>query len=478
MKHFISAILVIFTTCLLTTTLNAQSPNKDWPQIDGFSERLGYIESSMKPPFKRLSSIATDLNIKDFTYVDGMVYFSTNLISNTFVALDIFNGNTLWQKSLPNTIGSVNFHPAVSDDLVFLGGQRGLGLYAYDRFSGDSVWFQPIKGLYGRNVAIKGENLYVNAPGEGVQCYNKRTGEKKWEFGEYSFQTVPLVDDDHVYHYTADTIFTLNKDDGKIVWKRAYKSNNFSATMIKGDTLFFKTRSKMVTFNAQSGTLIWEKDLGTNNSYLATWNVLTWTPDMLIVHEWNGDWQDSFKIQGYAHEDGTLKWTYSLKPNSICPSAGFGSYVALINGSTLEIRSAANGEVVQSFPQFSFIGRVKIKAVDQFIFVVGPEGLSIFTPESTSTFTEDKISLNWKIIDDPIGSSIHLEFESDQSMEVHYAIVDLNGQLISPPGSLNIKDGITQHDIFPGHLPPGNYFISIWNNSFADSKSFISQSVH
>ncbi|MDX1686139.1 MAG: PQQ-binding-like beta-propeller repeat protein, partial [Saprospiraceae bacterium] len=333
------ALVFIFTIQLI----HAQTPGMDWPMVDGFSERTGHVDSEMTPPFELKTSVDVGVNVSEFSFVDGIIYCSYSTPNgNAFRAYDPMSNRVLWDRVVPRSRGGVNFVPAVSDDIVYIGGQGGTGLYALNRMTGDSIWFYANQSLYGRNVAIKGDKLFLQPPAQGLVCLDKDTGEKLWEFGSGSAQTVPLVDDRHVYFTSRihDTLFAVTHD-GEESWKYLLPSEviDFEATMSIGDTILVKTRTNLIALDQSTGQEIWNTTLMDSNSYITTSNALTYTPKMLLVHEWIGDWSDTFMIQGFDY-NGNMIWNHVLEPGSGGPAVSFGNYLTQANGGDLEIRHA------------------------------------------------------------------------------------------------------------------------------------------
>ena len=245
-----------------SVSIFAQTQDKDWPQMDGFSERTGYVHTDMSPPFKISDTVQIGQNVDDFTFSGGVIYTSyATAAENRFRAVKIETDQVLWDRAVPNTRGGVNFHPAVSDDLVYIGGQGRSGIYAIDRMNGDSIWFHASGGQYGRNVAIKGDRMYAHPGGQGLVCFNKMTGEVVWEYGRASAQTVPVVDDDYVYFTSRihDTLTALTHG-GDVVWHYVSPTtiDDFEACMSKGDTLFFKTRGELLALDRHTGQRVLE----------------------------------------------------------------------------------------------------------------------------------------------------------------------------------------------------------------------------
>ncbi len=85
MKFSISLLWLMALHC----SLFAQDRDKDWPQLDGFSERQSRSEVTYEPPFVFEKRVDAGFSIESFSYVDGVVYFASAGVDNLFGAVDL-----------------------------------------------------------------------------------------------------------------------------------------------------------------------------------------------------------------------------------------------------------------------------------------------------------------------------------------------------------------------------------------------------
>lgn len=444
---------------------------------DGFSERTGYIQSDMTPPFELSESVEVGVTVEHFSYVDGIIYLGYRSQDGpTFRAFDPDTDEVIWERLVPGSSGAVGFVPAVSDDLVYLGGQRGMAFYAVDRMTGDSVWAYPTQSMYGRNVAIKDDKLYIQHANEGLICFNKSTGEVFWSYGQWSSQTVPLVDDKHVYYHSRsdDTLRTFTHD-GEEVWEYPMPSEllDFEATMAVGDTIFIKSRTHLIALDQDTGNEFWKVTLVDTNSYITTSNALTYTPEMLIVHEWRGDWQGEFMIQGYRYEDGQMMWSHDLEDGSGGPAVAFGNYLVHVNGGDLEIRNAADGNIIQEIEGLDLTAYTRVKVVDGLILAAGGTQIHMFTPITTGLTTSDKLDIEWGFITNPVKERLNIELTVLESLDLQYRIYDMKGVSQDLIGEWHLRKGNNLRDVDISGLSAGQYILTANSGHRTSSLRFI-----
>ena len=460
---------------LLSVEAHTQTLNKDWPQADGFSERTGYVETTMGYNFN-YDVADVGKNIGTYSYVDGVAYVGySDSEGNTYRALDVNTGDILWDFVVPESRGGINYYAAVSEDVVILGGQNGKGLYGVDRMTGDSLWFIPTESQYGRNVAIKGNLGFVQASSYGLLCFDIHTGNIEWTFREGATQSVPLVDDDHVYYTTrtSDTLYALTHN-GERVWNFVAPMglSDFDATMSKGDTVFLKTRSHLFALNQNDGAILWQTTLSSDRSFGSNANALAWSPHALIVHEWIGDWRDTFMVQGFNRLTGQMMWSDVLAPGSGSPGVAFGDYVANVSGGDLQIRHARTGDMVNEITGFNFDAYPRLVVVDGEILASREN--SIYRFKAITTGNDDAFnSADWKIIDNPVANILRLSYEGTTQFDASYQITHLSGQMFQS-GQINLtKNQFSELQI--AHIPPGSYVLSLGQNGLLGSKVFLKE---
>ena len=128
------------------------------------------------------------------------------------------NGKKLWSfQSGKRIVGT----PAVSEGIVVFG-SADCKIYGLDAQNGNLLWTveaaEPVLGA----VTIENGIAYIGASDHTFRAVNIRTGEVKWAFAGVRgyIETKPLVTDNKVIFGAWDnTLYTLNKADGKELWK-------------------------------------------------------------------------------------------------------------------------------------------------------------------------------------------------------------------------------------------------------------------
>jgi len=455
----------------LVQTLNAQD---GWLLQDGNSERTAYVDTEMSPPFEQSISIQLPRNVEGFTYAYGMIYFfHGGALGVSVGAFDPEKGKISWVKRVSSSTAANGCFPAITEDIVYASGQQAKWIYALDRQTGDSLWVHPTQSNYGRTFAIKGDLFFAQPSGYGLVCLDRLTGNKLWEYGQSSAQTVPLVDDDHAYFTSrvSDTIYAL-KHDGTLDWKYASESgiDDFEAFVSTGDTIFFKSRGHLVALNASDGSEYWNTKLRSDTSFISGVNALTWTPQVLVSHEWLGDWRGAFMIQGFDKKTGQMIWSHPLKDESGTPAAAFGQYLVHVNGGDLQIRNASDGEVVQEFPGENYYVWSRVIVADGMLLALRGSEIRVFEPEPTRTIPYADDPVDWQILGNPGFDQIALDVNTGSLDPVQFSINTTQGVFTGISGTCS---GSGRTSINVATLPAGLYVITLHNKNWVESRRLL-----
>lgn len=463
MKSFTSLFLIL----IFINGLMAQEENKDWPQLDGSSQRHGYVVTDKAPPFYESETIDVGVHISQFTYVDGVVYVSfSQTEGNSFMAYDLNSDQELWTFVVPGSVGGVNCSPTVSEDLVYVGGQRGKGLYALDRMTGDSVWFYDCDGLYGRNVTVQGDKLFFQPPSGGITCLNKSTGAVIWEYGGGSGQTIPAANENIVTFTTRlnDTLYLLDHD-GQVVWKRPEVEDEFSAMVIKDDKFYLKTRSSISALELSDGTELWHHTYPDSFSFIANVNGMTWSDAGLICQEWIGDWRDTFRIQMRDFDSGTVQWSYTLEQGSSAPAVAFPGYLAHVNGGDLIIRNASDGSVAQMIENVNLNSGNRVKFVDEHLLAARGQEIVVFDPITTSITNHLNRGLSMRSVKNPVADEVEIIIDSRKDGQASLEWIKLDGSGIDQSIRMGLLEGQNRVNLRLPSTVSGIYFLRLTMNN-------------
>ena len=149
------------------------------------------------------------------------------------------------QESWRVELGPSYSGPVVSEDLVFTTETRDKKfevVSAYDRKTGEKRWeyswtgamqvpfFAKANGSWIRSTpAFDGESLYVAGMRDVLVCLNAVDGQLRWKVDfvekldtplpQFGFVCSPLLDGDHIYVQAGAGFCKLNKNNGEILWR-------------------------------------------------------------------------------------------------------------------------------------------------------------------------------------------------------------------------------------------------------------------
>ena len=208
---------------------------------------------------------------------DGTLFLGS--MKGKLVAVDMSTHNRLWsdvtlETSKPaTTLGcaaastrvAVYGTPAVSGDLVYVGGYNGK-IYAFSTSSGVLRWIYPREGslqsIAGGPVVASGK-VYIGCSDGKVYALDADTGDKKWEFetGDKIWST-PAIDGDTLYIGSFDNkLYALDAGTGKEKWEKPFETQGAVAStpVVSDNTVYFGSFDRhLYAVNAMSGEQIWQ----------------------------------------------------------------------------------------------------------------------------------------------------------------------------------------------------------------------------
>ena len=249
--------LFVVVSVMLTCSVFAQI--QQWPMANADKGRSSWasMEDELYPPLQRTDSYRLKRSngiIDNITLYDDVLCVSTLDYPNTIEAFNLQTGDTLWTFQIPETGGGCGHAVAQNDSLVFLGGQGGLGLYAFYKLTGQQKWFQPYGSLYGRNVILDETRAYFVT--DSLYCIQITDGEPVWSF-IFSHGTTPAVDDNNVYVCGHNRAYAFNKFDGQLIWEQYNEGLHYVAYTTDNLYLYTNTNDSVVARNKENGSIQW-----------------------------------------------------------------------------------------------------------------------------------------------------------------------------------------------------------------------------
>jgi outer membrane protein assembly factor BamB len=180
------------------------------------------------PDLKQLPTIAWKFSIDTSFFAspivdDGIVYVGG--LDSTLYALDLKNGNKVWQF---NTRGEIRSNVCLDGEALILNGGDGL-LYKLSRKNGKVIWKFETKGEkkydfadYFHSTPVLYNSIVYFGSGDGnVYAVDIESGTLKWQFLTGGIvHTTPAIDNNKLFIGSFDgCVYALNLISGEMIWK-------------------------------------------------------------------------------------------------------------------------------------------------------------------------------------------------------------------------------------------------------------------
>jgi outer membrane protein assembly factor BamB len=334
----------------------------DWPLFGYDLQRLRYLPSGLRPPFRTMWTFH-GRHLLEFppAVAYGRAYIANN--PGVLYAVQAATGRTSWRfKTGRCTAAS----PAVADGVVYMAflnrrrqgkdacnaspGTPGLDgeVVALDARAGKLRWRRVI-GPSETSPLVDGRRVYVGDWTGAVYALDAKTGRTVWAFhtggevkGGFALTGKRLIVGSYDHH-----LYALNARTGALIWRastqeRLGSRGTFYSTPAAayGRVYIGSTDGKVYSFGATSGELRWSQSTG---GYVYG-SPAVWKERILV-----GSYSGTFYSLDAA--TGDVKWTF--KANG--PISGSASVIGdIVYFSTLKGRTygltAARGKRVWSFP--------------------------------------------------------------------------------------------------------------------------------
>ncbi len=202
---------------------------------------------------------------------DEHVYIGT--LYGHLVKLDIRNGGKLWQIDVPSSIFAA---PAAAPGLIIVNTWNG-EISAYKNVSGDLAWSQTVGSpplmLTGNGSPVLSGNghVYVGMDNGELWAFDVETGVKQWdvpiavpEGGSDVSRMVdivgtPVLEDGIIYVVTYQgNIAAVNSNNGAIIWKK--KMSSYDSVAVGYSALYVTdSDSYIYSFDKATGVQRWEQ---------------------------------------------------------------------------------------------------------------------------------------------------------------------------------------------------------------------------
>lgn len=198
--------------------------------------------------------------------VDGIVYYPSNMGTDSLYALDPLTGEVIWKYLVGQTDDAVT----VKDGFLYIASDS---LWCLDASTGERIWASAVADWSGSTPAVDGGRVYAGRNVTGVSsvpwvssvfsCLDAATGEPVWStalvWGQASCPTVwnGLV----IIPTSHGPLYALDMEDGSIVWSNWDAGDegywDSSPTVADGVIYIGDETAHLRAIDASSGETIW-----------------------------------------------------------------------------------------------------------------------------------------------------------------------------------------------------------------------------
>lgn len=466
------ALLVLFTD----SSVYAQN----WPMINQNKERTSWAseETVLYPPLKQKEVIPVQ-STGDYVHLNYMSYYNDLLAlglgryPNTLEAVDVTSGDTLWTFEVPESVASMSFVCAQNDSMIFAGGQKGLGLHAIDRVTGEQSWFKAIGTLYTKSIVLDSASAYIL--GDSLYCISIGDGSTIWS--KYmKIQSTPAVDDRYVYVTGGYKVQVFDKNTGEVVWWRPSSERTTGGIAVDDDCFYTQSNDTIFAYNKESWAVKWIHKSADDTIQYDGQNSIAIT-DSKLCFTISGNGEGYGELHTLNKETGAFIWGHTF--------SGYHMYApAIANGVVYAIsypESALYGFDIEDGTELLYDDSLSYKnqpiVANHQLFVVGSNKVIVF--ENANTRADDlqgafqhgfELKQNYP---NPFNALTKIEFSLPNSAFVDLKVYNILGEEIYTLLSENRSAGLHSIDFDGTHLSGGLYFYRITADSFVNTKQLL-----
>jgi len=207
------------------------------------------------------NEIGFDADSGNFVLDNGQAYICMNEYSAEpmLKCIDTDKGEVIWETEFRNQ-SSEEYSPVVTDSYILMSGGKSGGVYCFDRWTGQELWFNPLEQSSDWSPSYYNDIVYTSAEGI-ISAFEVETGVKLWErdfldhpsFGNSS----PIIDTENnqLIYYNGEEVFAISLEDQTINW--TYSFDTFMATFgLAENSLYAKNFNTLYRIDATSGSTI------------------------------------------------------------------------------------------------------------------------------------------------------------------------------------------------------------------------------
>ena len=444
-------LLILYIFILSGIQVFAQS---DWSMVSNNKERTAYMQTDQLFPPLTIDDYFNIYGESVVTYGD-IIYITNGGGNNQLTAYDRNQKMELWTFELPGGTGSVGNVPAVDGDLVFIGGQHALGLYALNRHTGAEQWMKPIGSLHSSNAVPDGQGHVFIASQDSFYCLNSSDGSTVW-VNDRGGTFTPTLHGENVYINRINTLFVYYASTGDPRWSRT-TPNGVRGHILADDGIIYDCKQDQICAYAENAYKYWCYTLpdGQRIADFSSGSAIL-SDSVLCFVVWTGNNNNS-TLYALNRKNGELRWKYNFDTEGISsPSASNGVvYVAGAYQNWLRGIDIMTGELVFEDMSTQYWGQPII--TDNRLYALGFNGISVFKT-NPSQIEELKKENEIIVYPNPFSERISITLPGLTNSMIEIFLHDLTGVI-------RIKKEIYSNqgtfEFFVEDLFPGIYFMEV-----------------
>lgn len=470
----------IMLVVILMLHLDSSLYGQNWPMINLNKERTSWAsdETILYPPLKQIDEIPIKstgdyLSLSYLTYHNDLLVLAVGRNPNTVEAVNIASGDTLWTFEVPESKASMSFVCAQNDSMIFAGGQKGLGLYALDRETGDQKWHKPIGPLYTKSIILDSTSAYIL--GDSLYCISIKDGSTIWS-RKMIVQSTPTVDDLYVYVVGIYKVQVFDKLSGDLVWWRSISERTTGGSVVDNDCFYTHSNDTIFAYNKGSWDIKWIYESKDDTLQYQAQNSIAIT-DSKLCFTISNNGEGNGELVTLDKETGGFLWATTFAGYYMfAPTIANGVvYVISLSESALygfELESGA-----QLFYENSFSYWNQPIVANHQLFVVSRDRVIIF--ENTETRTDDSKETVLKTYElmqnspNPFYPLTTIKYRLPQRAFVDLKIYNALGEEIYTLVNEERAPGLHSINFDGTHLASGLYYYKIATGTYVNTKQFI-----
>lgn len=394
---------------------------------------------------------------------------------NQLVAMAIPSGDTLWRFNVPGSQAVMSFVPAVAGHRVLAGGQGGVGLYALDVTTGDSVWVLPIGSVFTRSPIISDGRVYQASP-DSLNCVDLSSGQLVWTFVENIPQITAAADEEAVYFPSRQRIYALDKVIGDTLWHNAsMPMSDFMSLALDSTNLYVSALRSIYALEKHTGNALWTVDLELNE-WIQDWpSGIAIHPDFLIVKFRDNDQPGNHylvldKMTGVEVNrfTGIAEYTYSA------PTIVNDYVVDYFDGELrfLHLPSGTLTYQLADIPVPWYPAQLVVADDKIYIAGLGPS-VAVISSVGSSIATPSRQLHDLRLMPNPVRDQAILTFSLQQDTDIRLQILNADGRIMAEFPDAKGSAGLNHRPFNTGHVPTGLHYLRVFAGSENVSIPFV-----